>query len=91
MERLPHLDLEKVVRCFEAYMDHQGVWVSRAEFEANLVRKLEVVDFVADLRPLLASQVAGDEVEFDGRQAGRSVLQGLVSLLPGEAWKGEWG
>lgn len=88
MARLPLLDLRKVIECFEAYMDKEGANVSRAEFEANLSQKLEDQDFLNDLRPLVAPRAEVDDAGYDALQAGRVVLQKLISLLPGEAWKG---
>ncbi|MCP4006685.1 MAG: nucleotidyl transferase AbiEii/AbiGii toxin family protein, partial [bacterium] len=91
MDRLPHLDHARIVRCFEAYLANEGARVSRAEFEANLVRKLDDPDFLKDLQPLLASEASSDPSASDALQQGRAVLQNLIAQLPGQAWKGDSG
>jgi len=48
------VDLDRVVEAFRAYTEGQGVRVSRADFEANLLAKLGDRDFRTDILPLLA-------------------------------------
>lgn len=74
---------ERIVDCFERYMQHDGAAVSRAEFEANLAAKLASTDFLEDLRLLVPA-----DVEYDPSRAGRIVMDALVARLPGEPWKG---
>jgi len=74
---------QRVVDCFLNYMTHDGMRVSRAEFEENLRNKLGDREFAADIAPLLAS-----DIKWDCLAAGEYVLDTLVSLLPGDAWKG---
>lgn len=89
IDRIPHLDLAKIAHCFEIYMDKEGARVSRAEFEGNLIQKLNDKQFLQDLQPLLASQhTLGSVGSFDVAQTGSEVLQRLVSHLAGETWKG---
>lgn len=76
----------KVVECFERYMDHGGTAVSRAQFEANLANKLNAPQFLADIRPLLPTGVT-----YDAPAASTLVHERLLSMLPGEPWKGEGG
>ncbi len=47
------VDPAQVVRCFLHYLAQAELHVSRAEFEANLERKLRDERFVADIAPLL--------------------------------------
>ena len=81
------IDDEKLIRCFSEYMGHGGHSVSRAQFEANLAGKLDMVAFGNDIAPLLAPGSV-----FDSPEAAKLVHQRLVSKLPGEKWKGcpEW-
>ena len=85
--RFPDLDAEKVVRCFQHYMEMSGARVSRAEFEANLAGKLSDPVFRADVLPLLALN-ANAEVQFDVVQAAKSVKEFFLLRLPGEPWRG---
>jgi predicted nucleotidyltransferase component of viral defense system len=73
---------DRIVECFERYMTHDGVAVSRAEFERTLLPKLASADFLGDLRLL----IPGD-VEYDPVSAARVVQDELVAKLPGEPWK----
>lgn len=51
---------DEIVRTFQAYMDHGGHKVSRAEFEENLEAKLTDGDFIADIGLLLSSEYRWD-------------------------------
>ncbi len=77
------IDIDRVVACFREYLRSDGLRVSRAELEANLMGKLEDRVFTADLQPLLAPGV-----EWDLERAARLVFDEITPRLPGEAWKG---
>jgi predicted nucleotidyltransferase component of viral defense system len=77
------LDTAKLVRCFQRYLESDGVRVSRAELEANLHGKLHDAQFQRDVVPLLATGTTWDRAA-----AADYVLAELAPLLPGEAWKG---
>jgi predicted nucleotidyltransferase component of viral defense system len=74
---------DRVIECFQRYMDHDGAAVSRAEFEANLAAKLASAVFLEDLRPLVPP-----EAEYDPVEAAEVVKDALIARLPGEPWKG---
>jgi predicted nucleotidyltransferase component of viral defense system len=74
------LDDATLVSCFQRYLEHSGAVISRAAFEANLAGKLADPAFVEDVAPLLA-----DPGDYDAQEAGRLVLERLVSRLPGDA------
>ncbi len=74
---------DRIVGCFNRYMDHDGRTVSRAEFEANLATKLKNVAFLEDIQPLISPDISYDPVT-----AAELVHSELVSRLPGEPWKG---
>jgi predicted nucleotidyltransferase component of viral defense system len=76
-------NLEQVIECFQRYTEHDGVAISRAEFEANLSRKLVSRAFLEDIVALLPA-----EAGYDPRVAAELVLTKLVVRLPGEPWKG---
>jgi hypothetical protein len=65
------------------YLARAGARISRAEFEANLLAKLELADFRADVVPLLR-----DPAGYDVGAAADIVLGRLVARLAGEPWKG---
>lgn len=79
-EALAHLiglDADKIVTCFTRYMEHDGRRVSQAQFERNLIEKMEDDAFLGDVPPLLAIGVS-----FDPVRAHRRVQDALVSRLP---------
>jgi hypothetical protein len=64
-------------------MDHDGLTVSRAQYEANLAAKLRTTAFLEDIRPLIST-----DISYDPLAAAEFVGNKLVSRLPGEPWKG---
>lgn len=74
---------ERVVGTFNAYMDHAGHRVTRAQFEENLSDKLHDPQFTGDVSPLLA-----DGFRWDIDEAAPLLLSRLIALLPGDPWKG---
>ncbi len=83
VERLPRLDLAKVLECFSRYLEQEGHRVSRAEFEANMTEKMQDTGFHGDVEPLLATVAAYDPIA-----AYRGVHAALIARLPGQPWKG---
>lgn len=77
------VDDKKVVDCFGCYLEHDGLAVSRAEFEENLNGKLRNRSFLGDIPPLLPT-----EVSYDVAEAGAMVGQRLIAQLRGDPWKG---
>ena len=78
------LDLvhSQVVDCFLRYTESTPV--SRAEFEANLARKVRDPSFIEDVRPLLSPGTTWDlEISY------RAVSDQLIARIPGAPWKGE--
>jgi hypothetical protein len=53
-------------------------------FERNLAAKLRMPEFAADIGPLLAPGY-----DWNMEEAARIVSARLITLLPGEPWKGE--
>jgi predicted nucleotidyltransferase component of viral defense system len=77
------IDDQKVVSCFEHYLQHDGISVSHAEFEKNLIAKLGDPAFLNDISPLLRAGVS-----YDSAIAGVLIQKRLVAKLRGEPWKG---
>lgn len=80
---ITHARPDRVIECFLAYMEHEGRRVSRAEFEENLVLKLEDRRFLEDIEPLLAPGCPCDM-----ESAADCVLNRLAVLIPGSPWEG---
>jgi len=74
----------RLVDCFERYVEHDGLHISRAEFESNFYEKLDDSSFGRDVEPLLASGV-----EWDQSAAAGYIFSVIAPLLSGEPWKGD--
>lgn len=85
LARFSSLEPEKVIQCFTKYMAHEGAHVTRAQFEANLTRKIADPSFTRDIVPLLPINPEKYEV----MSAYERVTSTFISRLPGEPWKGE--
>lgn len=72
---------EVIVSCFLRYLEHEEHQVSRAEFEINLLEKLNDRRFLDDMSPLLSTGSS-----WECQAAARYVLKVLAPLLPGDAW-----
>lgn len=76
-------DEERVIAGLRAYLEHGGLSVSRAVYEANMAQKLASADFRNDVMPLLR-----DESGYDVDEAYRLVHERLITRILGEPWKG---
>ena len=79
----PDVQPERIVASFLAYTQREGGRVTRAQFERNLSAKLLDAQFTGDIGPLLAAGFRWD-IEKDAP----IVSSRLITLLPGEPWKG---
>ena len=77
-------DAGRIAAAFREYMDREGGPVTRAMFERNLAGKIGNAQFNADMSALLRPGF-----EWRPAEAARTVSDQLISLLPGEPWKGE--
>lgn len=77
------MDPKKVIECFNYYMKNQKKKVSRAEFEKNLILKLNSKGFVQDILPLLTPEAS----DIDFTKDGEFVFKTFLSLLSGKPWK----
>ncbi len=71
-----------LVACFRRYLKESGHVVSRAQFESNLHAKRTDPSFRADVQPLIRS-----DIDWDFDVAMDTVLETIISLVPGEPWK----
>ena len=74
---------DRVVGSFLHYMEHEGHRVSRAEYEENLVKKLNHPLFARDIGPLITAVP-----DWSFQEAADFVMHELVARLPGESWQG---
>jgi predicted nucleotidyltransferase component of viral defense system len=77
------VDLTRVVTCFNRYLEHDGLRVSRAEFEMNLHEKLTDSTFLGDVDALITR--ASD---WDADAAAAFATHEIAPLLVGEPWRG---
>ncbi len=77
LTRRPGLDAGKVVACFTRYLQSDGRYVTRTEFEENMAEKIQDKVFLSDVPPLLALGVS-----FDPRAALDRVREAFISRLP---------
>jgi len=73
----------RIVECFQQYMANDDLTVSRAEFEANLMAKLNTAAFREDVQSLISA-----DITYDPEIAAELVHSELISRLPGHPWKG---
>ena len=76
------VDPDKVVHSFLQYMQHSGMKVSRAEFEENLLKKLQDASFRGDIEPLVRSGIS-----YNVDEAAQYMISEILSRLPGKPWK----
>lgn len=80
--KLLSVDFAKVITCFQEYMQASNLNVSRAEFEANLSKKMKDSVFLTDILPLLSIDSKTSILQ-DAKQ----VHSLFISKLKGEPWK----
>lgn len=80
------LDLSRTLEVFQYYLKQQDLNISRAQFEKNLFEKQSSELFLNDTSPLLRTEMAP---QWDSERALKTIQNHVISLLPGEAWKGE--
>lgn len=83
LKQFPHLNHKKLIQCFIKYLEHEGLRITRAQFELNMLEKMRSNVFRADLSSLLSPTV-----QFDFEIACKHIHDSLIAKLPGKAWKG---
>jgi predicted nucleotidyltransferase component of viral defense system len=77
------LNEESVIECFQRYIAHDGLTITRAQFEENLANKMQDDAFLEDVEPLLPTGVT-----YQAETAYHLVSSRLIARLPGKPWKG---
>lgn len=85
IEQINNIKLENMINCFRNYTKQSGVRISRAEFEENLSKKIIDPAFIKDVEPLISPYAP----DFDAKSALNYIVQHIISMLPGEQWKGK--
>lgn len=81
-----NLNLDRIVRCLDFYLDRAGLSISRAEAERRMFAKLARSTLAHDIRHLLPAVEAVRIDDEAVKTAFATVFTGLVSRLPGEPW-----
>jgi Nucleotidyl transferase AbiEii toxin, Type IV TA system len=81
------LDAARVVRCFGQYLEAREQKISRAQAEERMFNKLDDPAFLADVRPLLASEEAAKFDDKAAHAAFAEVFSTFIKRIPGKAWK----
>lgn len=76
-----------IAQVFNFYLQQSGLLVSRANFEENLFNKITNQNFLNDIHALLPNEY---KTGFEIIDAMQYVHKNLISLLPGEPWKGDF-
>lgn len=77
-----NMDCEKVLEAFQYYNRANKISISRAEFERNLLWKMQMQEFLKDTTLVLANNT-----DWNPSLAEKLVMKKLIEKLPGEAWK----
>ncbi len=80
-----NLDVPSIVKIFHHYLAQQGIQISRAQFEQNLIEKASSPSFVNDIHTLLSPEV---ESQWSLKEGLAMVQDRLFPCLLGDAWKG---
>jgi len=78
------INIEKVIYCFDCYMEAHNNKVSKAQFQKNLEQKHKSKIFNTDMHALLPSNMSYD---YDVEWIYQYLFNEIVHRLPGESWK----
>ena len=76
-------DANRIVAGFIEHMQREGIKVTRAMFERHLSGEIGSAQFNADM-----SAVQRPGFEWRPAEAAQTVSERLITLLPGEPWRG---
>ena len=86
LETFDALDAQKIVELFGRYIAAAGISISRAQAEQRMFEKLDNLDFMADVRPLLAADAREAFDDAAATTAFTDVFDEIIRLSPGAAW-----
>lgn len=76
------MDCKKVIEAFQHYNQVNKIMISRAEFERNLLWKMQMQEFLKDVTLVLAN-----DVNWSPQLGAGLIMENLIEKLPGEPWK----
>lgn len=77
---------EQISKVFSFYLEQSGLIVSRANFEENLFNKVTNQSFLNDVNAFVPSEY---RTGFEVVEAMQYTHKNLITLLPGEPWRGD--
>ena len=77
LTRMQNLDGKAVIDCFLRYLEHDGLRITRTQFERNLAEKMNDDMFLRDISPLLTAGAS-----YEPLRAFELVQQAFISRLP---------
>ena len=77
-----NMDCQKTLQAFHYYNQINKTTISRAEFEKNLLLKMNMQEFLQD-----ATLVLDNSADWNSKHAFELVMKELVEKLPGKPWK----
>lgn len=84
-ESCAELSVENLIKAFNKYIEHEGLKISRAEFEKNIHEKKISPEFGKDIARLLNSE---NRDSFELGKAFELVESKIISKLAGNSWVG---
>jgi predicted nucleotidyltransferase component of viral defense system len=79
---LTDADCTRIVNCFELYMKHEKLFVSRAMYEKNMDKKVHDIGFLEDVNLVVINGTSYNPFE-----ALKTIQQKLMERLSGAPWK----
>ncbi|OGR80476.1 MAG: hypothetical protein A3I11_08980 [Elusimicrobia bacterium RIFCSPLOWO2_02_FULL_39_32] len=83
LKQFPQLNHQKLIDCFMKYLKYEGLRITRAQFESNMLEKMRSAVFLSDISSLIRPGI-----QYDFEIAYKHIHDSLIAKLPGEAWKG---
>lgn len=74
---------DNIITAFNYYNNFHKIKISRAEYERNLILKMQDIDFISD-----AKRVLIENSSWEPQKAFESVHSNLIIKLEGEPWRG---
>jgi len=84
LRKISFLKGQDIAKIFGIYMEKEGKKVSRAEFERNLILKMDDAGFREDILPLVSPNIQAILDPFEDRDI---LMAQLIPYLPGDPWE----
>ena len=87
LNKFPDLNLERIIQCFNFYLEKDNQKITRAQFEKNFYAKVQDKAFLNDMKQLIRLPETNFKNEFDMKKASYDVYENFIAKLPGNPWK----